>query len=126
MPAAIADIVRIEQGATTIPWVGNEPLASRAPISSIGYQWCASAFGSAVFEPRLQVHRALGGPADQQVDLNFRVPAQFFEHPKAVDRPAGARDGDDNVQNDPSQTGSVLKSEQNCVRTLASVTLAPI
>ena len=33
---AIADIVWIEHGAITIPAVGNDPLASRQPMSSTG------------------------------------------------------------------------------------------
>ena len=38
MPVAIADIVLIEHGATTIPSVGVEPLAMLAPMSSTGCQ----------------------------------------------------------------------------------------
>ena len=34
IPAAIADIVWIEHGATTMPSVRKEPLASRHPMSS--------------------------------------------------------------------------------------------
>ncbi|BBG29782.1 hypothetical protein ZBT109_1015 [Zymobacter palmae] len=32
VPAAMSDIERIEQGATTMPMVRNEPLAMEAPI----------------------------------------------------------------------------------------------
>ncbi len=46
MPAAMEDIVCIEQGAITIPAVWNEPLASAEEISSTGYEWVASAFKS--------------------------------------------------------------------------------
>ena len=44
LPVAIAASVRIEQGATSIPSVGNEPEAMDAPTSATGWTTAALAF----------------------------------------------------------------------------------
>ncbi len=51
IPPAIADIVWMEQGATTMASMALEPLARRAPISSNGYQKCANLRASAASFP---------------------------------------------------------------------------
>jgi len=44
MPLAISPNVFTEHGTTTMPRVRNDPLATAAPMSSIGYQVWASSF----------------------------------------------------------------------------------
>jgi len=50
-PAAIADILCTEQGAITIPPVGNDPLANRLPMSSVEYTKSARALNSCALRP---------------------------------------------------------------------------
>jgi hypothetical protein len=47
----MADIVWIEHGTMAIASVGNEPLASDAPMSSIGCHLCAKDLISGTFRP---------------------------------------------------------------------------
>ena len=51
IPVAMADMVWIEHGETTMASVGYEPLARRQPMSSSGYQKSASFLTSAAVLP---------------------------------------------------------------------------
>ena len=65
------------------------------------------------FLPKLKKSGAFGASGQYQVRFGGRVVVQLFQQTMPVNRPAGAGDPDDNLQNLPLGAFLVLNSEQN-------------